>query len=124
MIGLSTFLALVYEVSRWINRNGEIIPQSSLDKPPSAELRPNQIDQDSLPPYHVLDCILESYIEENAGAEEIAKKENLPLALVEDVIRRVHRAEYKRQQAAPNLRVSAKAFNVGRVFPIAQKYWS
>jgi NH3-dependent NAD+ synthetase len=77
-----------------------------------------------LPPYDVLDCILEGYIEENAGAEEIAKKEKLPLALVEDVIRRVHQAEYKRQQAAPNLRVSAKAFNVGRVFPIAHKYWS
>jgi NAD+ synthase (glutamine-hydrolysing) len=117
------YKGMVYEVSRWINRNGEVIPQASLDKPPSAELRPNQTDQDTLPPYDVLDCILQNYIEENAGAEEIARKENLPLALVEDVIRRVHRSEYKRQQAAPNLKVSAKAFGVGRVFPIAHKYW-
>jgi NAD+ synthetase len=118
------YKGMVYEISRWINRNGEVIPQASLDKPPSAELRPNQTDQDTLPPYDVLDCILQNYIEENAGAEQIAKKENLPLALVEDVIRRVHRNEYKRQQAAPNLKVSAKAFGVGRVFPIAHKYWS
>ncbi len=118
------FKGMVYEISRWINRNGEIIPQASLDKPPSAELRPNQTDQDTLPPYDVLDCILHNYIEENAGAEQIARKENLPLELVEDVIRRVHRNEYKRQQAAPNLKVSAKAFGLGRAFPIAQKYWS
>jgi NAD+ synthase (glutamine-hydrolysing) len=118
------YKGMVYEVSRWINRNGEVIPQASLDKPPSAELRPNQTDQDTLPPYDVLDCILQNYIEENAGAEEIAKKEKLSLALVEDVIRRVHRNEYKRQQAAPNLKVSAKAFGVGRAFPIAHKYWS
>jgi len=117
------YKGMVYEVARWINRDGEVIPQASLDKPPSAELRPNQTDQDTLPPYDVLDCILRNYIEENARAEEIARKENLPLALVEDVIRRVHRNEYKRQQAAPNLKVSAKAFGVGRVFPIAHKYW-
>jgi NAD+ synthetase len=117
------FKGMVYEISRWINRDGEVIPQASLDKPPSAELRPNQTDQDTLPPYDVLDCILQNYIEENAGAEEIARKQNLPLPLVEDVIRRVHRAEYKRQQAAPTLIVTPKAFGVGRVFPIAHKYW-
>jgi NAD+ synthase (glutamine-hydrolysing) len=118
------YKGMVYEISRWINRDGEIIPQASLDKPPSAELRPNQTDQDTLPPYDVLDRILQDYIEENAGAEQIAKKEKLPLALVEDVIRRVHRNEYKRQQAAPNLKVSPKAFGAGRSFPIAHKYWS
>jgi len=113
----------VYELARWINRNGEVIPQASLDKAPSAELRPNQTDQDTLPPYDVLDCILQQFIEENASAEQIAKKENIPLPLVEDVIRRVHRNEYKRQQAAPSLKVTPKAFGVGRVFPIAHKYW-
>lgn len=118
------YKGMVYEVSRWINRDGEVIPRASIEKPPSAELRPDQTDQDTLPPYDVLDCILRNYIEDNAGAEKIAKKENLPLALVEDVIRRVHRNEYKRQQAAPNLKVSEKAFGVGRVFPIAHKYWS
>jgi NAD+ synthase (glutamine-hydrolysing) len=118
------FKGMVYEIARWINRNGEIIPRASIEKAPSAELRPNQTDQDTLPPYDVLDCILQNYIEENRSAEQIAKKEDLPLALVEDVIRRVHRNEYKRQQAAPNLRMSGKAFNVGRVFPIAHKYWS
>jgi NAD+ synthetase len=117
------YKGMVYEIARWINRNGEVIPRASIDKAPSAELRPNQTDQDTLPPYDVLDRILECYIEENAGAQEIAKKEGFPLALVEDVIRRVHLSEYKRQQAAPNLRVSARAFNVGRVFPIAHKYW-
>ena len=117
------YKGMVYEISRWINRNGEVIPQASIEKPPSAELRPNQTDQDTLPPYDVLDSILQDFIEANAGAQEIAKKEGLPLALVEDVIRRVHRNEYKRQQAAPNLRVSARAFNVGRIFPVAQKYW-
>jgi NAD+ synthetase len=117
------YKGMVYELSRWINRQGEVIPQASLDKPPSAELRPNQTDQDTLPPYDLLDRILQEFIEENASAEQIAKKENLPLPLVEDVIRRVHRAEYKRQQAAPSLKVTPKAFGVGRVFPIAHKYW-
>ena len=117
------YKGMVYELSRWINRHGEVIPQASLDKPPSAELRPNQTDQDTLPPYDLLDRILQEFIEENASAEQIAKKENLPLPLVEDVIGRVHRAEYKRQQAAPSLKVTPKAFGVGRVFPIAHKYW-
>jgi NAD+ synthase (glutamine-hydrolysing) len=117
------YKGMVYELARWINRNGEVIPQASLDKAPSAELRPNQTDQDTLPPYDMLDCILRLFIEENASAEQIAKKENIPLPLVEDVIRRVHRNEYKRQQAAPSLKVTPKAFGAGRVFPIAHKYW-
>ena len=117
------YKGMVYELSRWINRDGEVIPQASLDKAPSAELRPNQTDQDTLPPYDVLDCILQQYIEENASAEQISKKANLPPPLVEDVIRRVHRNEYKRQQAAPSLKVTPKAFGVGRDFPIAHKYW-
>lgn len=113
----------VYELSRWINRDEEIIPQASLDKAPSAELRANQTDQDTLPPYEVLDQILSDYVEENASAEEISATRKLPLELVEDVIRRVNRNEYKRQQAAPNLKVTPKAFGVGRVFPIAHKFW-
>ena len=117
------YKGMVYELSRWINRDGEVIPRASLDKAPSAELRPNQTDQDTLPPYDVLDCILQQYIEENVSAEQISKKKKLPLPLVEDVIRRVHRNEYKRQQAAPSLKVTPKAFGVGRAFPIAHKYW-
>jgi NAD+ synthase (glutamine-hydrolysing) len=116
------YKTMVYDLARWVNRNGEVIPQACLDKAPSAELRPNQTDQDSLPPYEILDQILSDYIEENARAEEIVKKRNLSLDLVRDVIRRVNQNEYKRQQAAPNLKVTPKAFGVGRVFPIAQKY--
>jgi NAD+ synthetase len=117
------YKGMVYELARWINRDGEVIPQACLEKAPSAELRPNQTDQDTLPPYDVLDRILREFIEENSSAEEIAKKEKIALPLVEDVIRRVHRAEYKRQQAAPSLKVTVKALGVGRVFPIAHKYW-
>ena len=117
------YKVMVYELARWVNRDSEVIPQACLEKAPSAELRPNQTDQDTLPPYEVLDQILSDYIEENASAEEIVKRRNLSLHLVQDVIRRVNRNEYKRQQAAPNLKVTPKAFGVGRVFPIAHKYW-
>lgn len=117
------YKVMVYELARWINRESELIPQSCLEKAPSAELRPNQTDQDTLPPYEVLDHILADYIEENASAEEIVEKRNLSKELVRDVIQRVNRNEYKRQQAAPNLKVTPKAFGVGRVFPIAHKYW-
>jgi len=116
------FKVMVYDLARWINRNDEVIPKACLEKPPSAELRPNQTDQDTLPPYEILDQVLADYIEENASAEDIAKERNVPLPLVQDVIRRVHHNEYKRQQAAPNLKVTPKAFGVGRVFPIAQRY--
>jgi NAD+ synthase (glutamine-hydrolysing) len=117
------YKVMVYELARWVNRDNEVIPRACLEKAPSAELRPNQTDQDTLPPYEVLDQILSDYIEENASAEEIVRKRRLALDLVQDVIRRVNRNEYKRQQAAPNLKVTPKAFGVGRVFPIAHRYW-
>lgn len=116
------YKVMVYDLARWINRGDEVIPKACLEKPPSAELRPNQTDQDTLPPYEVLDQVLSDYIEENSNARDIAGKRNVPLSLVQDVIRRVHHNEYKRQQAAPNLKVTPKAFGVGRVFPIAHRY--
>jgi NAD+ synthetase len=113
---------MVYDLARYVNRAGERIPQACLEKPPSAELRPNQTDQDTLPPYEVLDAILKDYIEEALSSQEIAQKHHFDLALVENVVRRVDAAEYKRQQAPPTLKVTAKAFGMGRRYPIAQKY--
>jgi len=113
---------MVYDLARYVNRAGERIPQACLEKPPSAELRPNQTDQDTLPPYEVLDAILKDYIEEALSSQEIAEKHYLDLALVRDTIRKVDGAEYKRQQAPPTLKVTAKAFGMGRRYPIAQKY--
>jgi NAD+ synthase (glutamine-hydrolysing) len=113
---------MVYDLARYVNRAGERIPQACLEKPPSAELRPNQTDQDTLPPYEVLDAILKDYIEEALSSQEIAEKHHLDLALVRDTIRKVDGAEYKRQQAPPTLKVTAKAFGMGRRYPIVQKY--
>lgn len=115
---------LVYELSRVANRrhNGAI-PESVFEKPPSAELRPDQKDSDSLPPYDVLDGILRLYVEEMASPAEIAEKLGIAERLVKDVARMVDRNEYKRQQAAPGLRVTSKAFGMGRRFPIAQRYF-
>lgn len=113
---------MVYDLARYANREKERIPRSCLEKPPSAELKANQTDQDTLPPYEILDVILKSIIEERLSAEDIAEKYKVDLALVEDVMRRVTRAEYKRQQAAPALKVTAKAFGMGRRYPIAQKF--
>ena len=113
----------VYSLARYINRSAERIPQACLEKPPSAELRPNQVDQDSLPPYDVLDAILKAYIEENMGADEIAATQQLDPSLVRRTVRMVNAAEYKRQQAPPTLKVTAKAFGMGRRFPIAQKFY-
>jgi len=113
---------MVYELARYVNRAGERIPQACLDKPPSAELRPNQTDQDSLPPYEILDAILKDYIEEALSAQEIAEKHHFDLDLVRKTIRMVSGAEYKRQQAPPTLKVTAKAFGMGRRYPIVQKY--
>jgi NAD+ synthetase len=113
----------VWEMARWINRRAgrEIIPQSSIDKVPSAELRPNQTDQDSLPPYPVLDAILQRYVEdEKSAAEIIAEGFDEPTVL--RVIRLVDRSEYKRRQAAPGLKVTSRAFGFGRRMPIAQGY--
>ncbi|HEX9764450.1 MAG TPA: NAD+ synthase [Candidatus Acidoferrales bacterium] len=113
---------MVYELARFINRQREVIPAACLTKAPSAELRPNQTDQDSLPPYEVLDKILQDYIEEAQTAEAIAEQHGFPLETVRGVIERVTRAEYKRHQAPPGLKVTAKAFGLGRRFPIAQNY--
>ena len=104
-----------------MNRDGEIIPVATIEKPPSAELRPNQKDSDSLPPYDMLDPILEDYVEDSHTAEQIAADHKFDIEVVRRVIRMVERAEYKRQQAAPGLKVSAKAFGYGRRFPIAAK---
>jgi len=111
----------VYALSRYANREREIIPEDTLTKPPSAELRPGQKDTDSLPPYEVLDPMLRDYIEEYRSAEEIAESQNLDVELVRSVIKLVERSEYKRQQAAPVLKVSKKSFGTGRRFPIAAK---
>jgi NH3-dependent NAD+ synthetase len=99
-----------------------VIPLASLEKPPSAELRPDQKDTDSLPPYEVLDAILEEYIEDSHTAEQIAQEHGFAPELVQRVIQMVDRAEYKRQQAAPGLKISPKAFGYGRRFPIAARY--
>ncbi len=112
---------LVYRLAHYVNSERCVIPRASLEKPPSAELRPNQKDSDSLPPYEVLDAILESYVEDSQPAEQIAQERGIDLALVKRVVRMVDLAEYKRQQAAPGLKISAKAFGYGRRFPIAAK---
>jgi NAD+ synthase (glutamine-hydrolysing) len=111
----------VYALCRYLNREREIIPVSILEKPPSAELRPDQKDTDSLPPYDVLDPILEAYVERYETPEAIAAANNIDLELVRKVVRLVERSEYKRQQAAPVLKVTTKAFGMGRRFPIAVK---
>ncbi len=112
----------VYELSRYVNREKEIIPWSTIEKAPSAELRPGQKDTDSLPDYGIVDTVLKGYVEENLSPEEIATRNKLPLDVVKNLIIKLHRAEYKRRQAPPGLRVSKKAFSVGRRFPIVQKW--
>ena len=124
MIGLDVVaLEHVYQLARVANRrlNGAI-PESTLTKPPSAELRPNQKDSDSLPEYEVLDAILHLYVEEQKSVKETAAALGLPHNVISDVARKVDRSEYKRQQAAPGLKVTSKAFGIGRRFPIAQRY--
>jgi len=109
----------VYAVCNWLNRDREVIPSAILAKAPSAELRPDQKDTDSLPPYEVLDPILEAYVERYETPEAIAQANGIPLDLVQQVVRLVERSEYKRQQAAPVLKVTSKSFGMGRRFPIA-----
>ena len=119
----------IYKLARWINsdpasragREREIIPAASIIKPPSAELRPNQTDQDSLPPYETLDQILDAYVVKNLGKEEIIRL-GFDAAVVNDVINKVTFSEYKRRQAAPGLKVSPRAFGMGRRIPIAQRF--
>ena len=112
---------LVYRLSAYVNSRRKVIPQATIEKPPSAELRPEQKDSDSLPPYDVLDAILEDYVEESFSPEQIAAAHHFDLELVRRVLRMVERSEYKRQQAAPGIKISAKAFGYGRRFPIAAK---
>jgi len=112
---------MVYAMARWLNRRGELIPENIIVKPPSAELRPDQTDQDSLPPYEVLDRILEAYVEQNMPVSEIVAS-GIDRETVRDVVRLIDRNEYKRRQAAPGIRITSKAFGVGRRFPIAAEY--
>ena len=111
----------VFEVSRWVNRDRERIPWNTITKPPSAELRPDQKDQDTLPEYDVLDAILELYVEQHLGAEEIVER-GFEETMVRWIQRRVDLNEWKRQQAAPGLRVTTKAFGIGRRMPIVQGF--
>jgi NAD+ synthase (glutamine-hydrolysing) len=112
---------MVYDLARWINGKAEVIPRSTIDKAPSAELKPNQKDQDTLPPYDVLDEILRLYVEENLSARDIIAH-GFDEKTVRWVQRRVDLNEYKREQAAPGLKVTTRAFGLGRRMPIAQKY--
>jgi len=113
---------MVYDLARYVNRSKEIIPQATMTKPPSAELRPNQKDTDTLQPYEDLDRILKAYVEDLQSPEQIAEECLLPLDLVRSVALQVDRSEYKRKQAPPGLKLTSKAFSVGRRFPLAQKY--
>ncbi|HEY0946801.1 MAG TPA: NAD+ synthase [Opitutaceae bacterium] len=117
------FKTQVYDLARWINRKHEIIPVNSIEKPPSAELRPGQLDQDSLPPYEMLDAILRGYVEEGLSRRELASR-GFPEAVVNDIARKVDLNEYKRKQAAPGVKITPLAFGVGRRIPIVQKYVS
>jgi NAD+ synthetase len=111
----------VYKISKWVNREREIIPSDSITKPPSAELRPGQTDQDSLPPYEILDAILDLYVVKNLGKTEIGAR-GFDAAVVNDVVNKINFSEYKRRQAAPGLKVSPSAFGMGRRIPVAQKF--
>ena len=115
------FKTLVYELARWRNGEGEVIPQNSIDKPPSAELRPNQLDSDSLPPYEVLDAVLEAYIESDMSVAEIVA-DGHDADLVRRVTGMVDSNEYKRRQAAPGVKVTTKAFGKDRRLPITNAY--
>ena len=111
----------VYKIARWVNREREIIPHDSLVKPPSAELRPGQTDQDSLPPYGILDAILDLYVVKDLSKAEIVAR-GFAAAVVNDVVNKVNFTEYKRRQAAPGLKISPRAFGMGRRVPVAQKF--
>ena len=111
----------VYSLANWINREREIIPESTITKPPSAELRPDQLDQDSLPPYDVLDSILEAYVVDGQDAEAIIASGH-DKATVQRIIRLINVNEYKRRQAAPGIKITSKAFGVGRRIPVAKRF--
>jgi len=112
---------MIYRLAHWINRETELVPHASIEKPPSAELKPDQADQDTLPPYDLLDKILELYVEDHLSPEDIAKRGFEP-DTVRWIQRRVDMNEYKRRQAAPGLRVTSLAFGIGWRMPIAQRY--
>jgi NAD+ synthase (glutamine-hydrolysing) len=112
---------LVYRLAEHVNRERERIPRACIDKPPSAELRPNQLDQDTLPPYAVLDRVLELHVEEQLGVDAIVAK-GIDRDVVTQVVRLIERAEYKRRQAAPGLILTRKAFGPGRRIPLANRF--
>jgi len=111
---------MIYKLAGWINRKKEIIPQNIIKKAPSAELKYNQKDQDFLPPYEIVDLVLEQYVENHKPIEQIIRENKLPKDLVRDLVERIHLAEYKRRQGPPGIRVTRKGFGVGRIFPIVQ----
>lgn len=111
----------VYHLARYINRHGEVIPTHTIEKPPTAELRPNQTDQDTLPPYAILDEILRLYVEENLASSAIVQHGFDP-TVVQWVLHQVDANEYKRKQAAPGIKVTGRAFGMGRRIPVAQKF--
>lgn len=115
------FKTLVYDLARWRNKDGEVIPQNSIDKPPSAELRPGQLDSDSLPPYEELDAILERYVERDMSVDEIVE-DGYDSAVVDEITKMVDRNEYKRRQAAPGVKITIKAFGKDRRLPITNAY--
>jgi NAD+ synthetase len=112
---------MIYQLARWLNRDREIIPAATIEKPPSAELRPDQRDQDTLPPYEILDPILELLIEDHLSPDEIIAR-GFDAQTVRWVVKRVAQNEYKRAQAVPGLKVTSKAFGVGRKMPVAQRF--
>jgi NAD+ synthase (glutamine-hydrolysing) len=112
---------LVYQVAHEINRERPVIPESILTKPPSAELRPGQVDQDSLPPYDVLDAILHGYVEDGLDAHALYQR-GFPQPVVDQVLRLVRQSEYKRRQLPPGLKITGKAFGTGRRYPVAQGF--
>lgn len=112
----------VYDLAEWLNRHKEIIPKYTIERPPTAELRPNQKDSDTLPDYEIIDHVLQAYVEDHRSPNWIANHFQYPLPLVQELIKRIHLNEYKRRQAPPSLRVSEKAFSVGRRFPIVQRW--
>ena len=115
------FKTQVYALARWMNRDREIIPVNTIEKPPSAELRPDQKDQDSLPPYDILDAILRGYVEEGLSRRDLYR-EGFDPVVVDEMVRKVDLNEYKRKQAAPGIKITPLAFGVGRRIPIVQKY--
>jgi NAD+ synthase (glutamine-hydrolysing) len=111
----------VFAICRWLNRHQEVIPNNIITKPPSAELKPNQVDQDSLPPYDILDDILDRYISQHQSVREI-QQAGYDLAVIQKVIKLVARAEFKRKQAPPGLKITDRAFGTGWKMPIASRW--